>query len=201
MLKLTRNLLVGLVTIAALFLHPVVVHAEDSQADLLQKIQELQKRVEELEGRQSSADPWGQSNRDPGWEPFAEIDRMQREMNRLFNRSFSGINGMRGGVFSNQMSFDYDFDIKETDKEYQITFDMAGMDDEKVDFQISDHSITVKGQYSREDSQESPDRRFSASSFGSFMKTIPIPSDADASKVKTEKKDDRFVIILPKNVG
>jgi HSP20 family protein len=81
---------------------------------------------------------------------------------------------------------------------YEIIFNMKGLDQEKVDIEINEHSITVKGEHSRQEKEEGQGTFYSSSSFGSFMKTIPLPVDADTSKVKTEKKGDSLVIRLPK---
>ncbi|HLF18828.1 MAG TPA: Hsp20/alpha crystallin family protein [Candidatus Omnitrophota bacterium] len=34
--------------------------------------------------------------------------------------------------------------------------------------------------------------------FGTFLKTIPLPVNADTEKVKTEQKGDELVITMPK---
>ena len=99
------------------------------------------------------------------------------------------------------MSFDHDFDIQETDEGYQIKFDLKGLDQEKVDIDINEHSITVKGEHSAKDTEESENSFFSSQSYGSFMKTIPLPIDADTKKVKTEKEGNSLVIKLPKKAS
>ena len=78
---------------------------------------------------------------------------------------------------------------------------MAGLDSEKVDIQINDRSITVKGEYSKQDTEENPDSYISSQSYRSIMKTIPLPVDADTTKVKTEKEGDYLVIRLPKKTS
>ena len=75
---------------------------------------------------------------------------------------------------------------------------MTGLDKEKIDIEINEHSITVQGEHSRQDTEESPNRYFSSQSFGSFMKTIPLPVDADTTEIKTEKEGDTLVVRLPK---
>ena len=180
-------------------------HAEEATVEGLKKQMEiLQNRVEELESSQKKQetdedDSWGVFNRrrSKRWDPFEEMNRMQEEMDSMFQHSF-GRSGGTSGAFSNNMSFNYDFDVTETDKGYEIKFDMKGLDKEKLDIEINDHSITVKGEHSMQQTEEGQDRYFSSQSFGSFMKTIPLPLDADTTKVKTEKKGDTLIIKLPK---
>lgn len=174
----------------------------DDVAELKKQIEALQKRVEELEAdkRDSSGSPAGRYRRGfgLGWDPFEEISRMREEMDRLFQDPFGGPGGQQGTTFGSSMSFDTDLDLKETDDGYEITLDMTGLDKEKVDIQINEHSITVKGEHSRQDTEEGPNRYFSSQSYGSFMKTIPLPTDADTARAETEKEGDRLVIRLPK---
>jgi HSP20 family protein len=126
---------------------------------------------------------------------------MQAEMNRMFQNSFHYRGTPGSGMFSNDMSFGYDFDIKETDEGYKIVFDMTGLDEQNVDIQVNEHSITVKGEHRREDAEEAGSSLFRSQSYGSFLKTIPVPADADTSKVMTEKEGDELVIKLPKKRG
>ncbi|MBN1870393.1 MAG: Hsp20/alpha crystallin family protein [Candidatus Omnitrophica bacterium] len=179
--------------------------AEENIADLKARIEALQKRVDELEASKPSqgwSDPWGffQSRQNRQWDPFSEINRIQEEMNRMFQNSFDYRGNLGKGMFSSDMSFGYDFDFKETEEGYEIVFDMAGFDQEKVDIQVNESSITVKGERQREDREEGENRMFQLQSYGSFLKTIPLPDDADTSKVKTEKEANRLVIKLPKKV-
>ena len=71
-------------------------------------------------------------------------------------------------------------------------------DKDKVGIQINQHSLTVKGQRSRQEKEQNANRYISSDSFGSFVKTIPLPDDADTTRVRTEKKGDTLVIELPK---
>ena len=184
------------------------VFAKETIEDLRKQVEHLQKRVEELEGakeKQAEDDDASRGffnrRRNRGWDPFSEMERMQEEMDRMFQHSFSRRGSGGPGMFSNNMSFDADVDLKETKEGYEITFDLKGLDEEKFDIQINEHSITVKGEHNSEETEERSNQYFQSKSYGSFMKTIPLPVDADTSKVKTEKQGDQLVIQLPKKAS
>jgi len=122
---------------------------------------------------------------------------MQQEMDGMFQDSF-GRSGSRRGMFSSDMSFDNDLNLKEVDDGYEIRFTMAGLDQEKIKIQINENSITVTGERSQQNTEEGPNSYFSSQSFGSFMKTIPLPVDADVAKMQTEKEGEVLIIRLPK---
>jgi len=168
-------------------------------AELKQQVAALQKRVEELEARnKDTTTPAAEDfSRSPGVDPFAEINRLQAEMDQMFQRSF-GRAGARPGMFSSNMSFDADLDLQETPQGYEIKFDMHGLDKDKVDIQIHGNSITVKGERSAQNQEKEPGRVFHSRSFGSFLKTIPLPTDADTTQIKTAREGDYLVIRMPK---
>lgn len=76
-----------------------------------------------------------------------------------------------------------------TRKEYILKFDIAGLDKDKVKVEINSNLITLSGDYS--DSQGSQ-------IFGSFVRTVSLPIDADPKVVKTEIKDDTLIIHIAK---
>lgn len=171
----------------------------ETTEELKAQIEALQRRVEELESARAPMSGDESLRAQPSWDPFAEMYRMQEEMNRMFQGAFSRRgSGFGPGVFSNNMSFESDLDIQENGDGYEIRFDLQGLNKDKVDIQINEHSITVKGEYSRDDRQEGLGNYFHSQKYGSFMKTIPLPVDADTAKVKTEKEGDSLVIRLPK---
>lgn len=171
--------------------------AQEDPNELKEQIKALQKRVEELESQQRVAptnrSPFGQGD----WNPFAEMERMQREMDRLFADAYNDQTAP-SGMFSSNMVFNQELNLKETDKGYEITFDMVGLNKDKIDLQINKNSITVSGQYQEEHKEENPNSIIQSSRFGTFLKTIPLPVDADTSKMTTEQKGNELVITLPK---
>ena len=197
-------LLACLMAVSGISFFSITSFAQEDIAQLKQQIEVLQKRVDELESKEQQepvhVDPFFKRGQG-AWDPFYEIERMQEEMNRMFQNSYNRGGGLGRGMFSNDMSYDHDFDIKENADGYEIRFDMKGLDKEKVDIQINEHSITVKGESSRQETEESENKYFSTQSFGSFMKTIPLPVDADTTKLKTEKEGESLVIKLPKKAS
>ncbi len=180
---------------------PVMAENVESVAELKKQIEALEKRVDRLEDERknppNALNAPSQSGSVSGWNPFEEMNRMQEEMNQMFQHPFDRY-GRTQRMFNSKMSFNSDFDFRETNNGYEITFDMTGMDKDKIDIQINENSITVKGEQSRQDKEEGPNQYFSSQSFGSFMKTIPLPVDADTTKVKTQKEGDDLVIRIPK---
>lgn len=96
------------------------------------------------------------------------------------------------------IAFEDKLNIREGPSAYTVTFDMRGFDQESVDIDITPTFLTVKGEYSRQESGQNPNAYFQTRQYGSFAKTIPIPDDADTSRLRTEKQDEQLIITLPK---
>lgn len=177
---------------------------EATVEDLQAQIEALQQRIDQLElsglaaPQQSGIPRPGPS----GSDPFEELDRMQAEMNRLFRRAFRDpvFAGVGSGMFRNTLSFDDSFDVDETRDGYQITFDMHGYDRDKIDISVHAKTLTISGQQTAEKEKSGPEEFYQTQSFGSFMRTLQLPDDADTQNMKTTRNGDRLVINIPKKV-
>ena len=102
--------LIGL-TITTIFVLSSFTVAEEAEdvMELKKQIEALQKRVEELEDEKQDS-PYRLRDRfhgrfGLGWDPLEEINRMQEEMDHMFQNSFGRLKGKQG-MFSSNMSFD-----------------------------------------------------------------------------------------------
>jgi len=93
---------------------------------------------------------------------------------------------------------DANLNLEELANEYLLKFDISGLDKNKVKVEINNNFIRLTDQYSSSLTQKSSANSSSAQAFGSFIKMIPLPSDADSRSVNTEAKDDMLLIHIPK---
>ena len=200
--------------------------AKDEVQELKDQIKVLQKRIEELEAQnqsqnqsqnqnlnqnqnniqaqnQDSKDFWDrdwQSDRFFGAnDAFDEFERMQQEMNRIFNNSFHRMNNMSQDLDERLMG-ENNFEIKEDDQGYVIELDTSHLNKDQIDIKVNPHSITLSGQYSEKKEENNPQGFVHSAKFGSFTRTIPLPIDADVDKMVTEMNDDKIIIKIPKSV-
>lgn len=198
-----KLLIINILLVFIVLSSNIPAFAEENVVELKKQIEELKNRVEELESTKTrpvvgiSRTSYNPAN-SGAIDPFADMERIQEEMDRVFQKSFSFPNQPGQGMLTSTMSFDTNLDLKETEEGYVITFNMAGLDKDKVDVLINEHSITVKGEQTLQTQQQNPNGYFQSQSFGSFMKTVPLPEDADVTKLKTEKTDDKLVITMSK---
>ena len=79
------------------------------------------------------------------WEPVAELNTLQNEMNRLFNTFFEqpGKSGRGNGTTRRWLP---PMDLVETADHYMLRADLPGLSDEDVNIQLEDNVLTISGE-------------------------------------------------------
>jgi HSP20 family protein len=127
------------------------------------------------------------------YDPFALF---RQEMNRLYDSFFRGFElepfESRIGAFSPHI------DVTESDKDINITAELPGMDDKDIDVSISKDALTIRGEKKEEKEEKKKNYYHMERSYGSFSRTIPLPSEIDTDKVKAQFKKGVLTVTLPK---
>jgi HSP20 family protein len=127
------------------------------------------------------------------YEPFTFF---REEMNRLFDNFFRGFEieplERRFAAFSPSI------DISETDKEIVISAELPGMEDKEIDVSVSKDALTIKGEKKEEKEEKGKSYYRMERSYGSFSRTIPLPTEIDADKTTAEFKKGVLTIKMPK---
>jgi HSP20 family protein len=88
------------------------------------------------------------------WEPFREIDILQRQMNRLFDRMMSyGGSSLEEGI-SSEMTFIPAAEIQETPDEVKLRVEVPGIEAKDLDVQVSTEAVSIRGERKSEIKQE-----------------------------------------------
>ena len=199
-------LLLGAIVLA----FPLPIMAQEDVNVLKEEVKILQEKVNQLEKELSaykSAPNTGsrlglqQPFDNSSWDPFAEMENMQREINHLFDQSFGrgGRPGQGSGFLDHPLGFNPDFEMQETDKEYTVRVDIPGMDKSDIKVEVRDNNLVVSGD-KKVDTSETQPNRFSREerSFGSFSRVISLPKDAKGNAFTTDYKDGVLTIRIPK---
>ncbi len=89
-------------------------------------------------------------------------------------------------------------DLSETDTAVEVRVDLPGMTAKDIDIQINGNVLTVKGQ--REEEKEEKGQTFHRVErrYGSFSRSVTLPSAVEESEVAAECRDGVLTIKLPK---
>jgi HSP20 family protein len=140
-----------------------------------------------------------------GWPPF-EI--LRREIDRLFDDFNGGFFGssFRRPIFGTEPLWQREVswgaapavDISETDKAYQITAELPGMDEKNISVTLANGDLIIKGEKQEEKEEKKKDYYLKERRFGAFERRFAVPESVDPSKVEANFKKGILVLTLPK---
>lgn len=120
----------------------------------------------------------------------------QEEMNALMDNFFRNLSfdffEKKPGPFSPSV------DIMDTGKEVVVTAELPGVDEDNIDVSITKDTLTIKGEKKGEKEEKGRDFHLVERSYGSFLRTIPLPVDVETEKVGATFKKGVLTIKLPK---
>jgi HSP20 family protein len=125
------------------------------------------------------------------WRPWAEIEALKREMDRMWERFFGESPIQEVGA-----EWIPPLDVAETKDEIIVTVELPGVDPSNVEVTVANGILTIKG----EKKHERKDERYHLieRTYGAFTRSIRLPVDFDENNVKATYKDGVLKIVLPK---
>lgn len=127
------------------------------------------------------------------WEPFREVERLQTEMNRLFEQLMPTGNGPLHSV-----DFMPSAEIEESPSEFYLKLEVPGMDAEDIRVEVADNLVTVRGDRKSESKSEENGLIRSEFHYGRFERSLALPGKVDAEAVKAAYKNGVLNLTLPK---
>ena len=131
------------------------------------------------------------------WEPIAELNTIQNEMNRLFNTVFDQPHQTERGNGTVRRWLP-PMDLVETANHYVLRADLPGLSDGDVHVELEDNTLTVSGERKaeHEDQQEGYYRLERA--FGAFSRSLTLPDGVDPDGVHAHFDRGVLEIRVPK---
>jgi HSP20 family protein len=135
------------------------------------------------------------------WNPYAEIERMQRDMDRMFNNAFSHFNNdpnfqqlFKEGTATPAM------DVKEDDAKYTVIVDLPGADEKNISVNLDGQQLTVRGE--QDFNQQKKDAMgnviFQERHTGTFQRSITLPEPVKQNGMVTKVDNGVLTITVPK---
>ncbi|MDJ0726640.1 MAG: Hsp20/alpha crystallin family protein [Prochloraceae cyanobacterium] len=127
------------------------------------------------------------------WQPFREIDELQREMNRLFDRSFYD---------SDRQALPATFapaaEMTETEDGIHLKLEIPGIESKDLDVEVTAESVSISGERKSETKTEENGTTRTEFRYGKFRRVIPLPTRIENTKVVAEYKNGILNLDLPK---
>ena len=138
--------------------------------------------------------PWSSNDRGNGVVRYRDdnpIMSMHREMNRLFDGFFRGIDEPLLG--KGQFGWPH-VDVRETDSQFKVCAELPGLEERDVEVTFADGVVTLKGEKRLEEDAPLYSERWA----GAFERQIVIGDTADPDNVKATFKNGVLTVILAK---
>jgi HSP20 family protein len=131
------------------------------------------------------------------WEPVAELNTIQNEMNRLFNNFFDVPSG-RGSSGTQARRWLPAMDLVETKDHYVLRADLPGLGDEDVNVQLEDSTLTISGER-KTDQHTDPEGYYRLErAFGGFSRSLTLPDGIDPDSIQAHFDRGVLEITIPK---
>ena len=124
------------------------------------------------------------------YSPFREFERLQHEMNRLFDTS-------REGVFRRAPGYPA-MNIWVADDDAILTAELPGIDPNDVDISVAGETLTLSGEYKPDDLPEDAKLHRQERAYGSFSRSFQLPFLVDAGKVEASYARGILEVKLPR---
>lgn len=126
------------------------------------------------------------------WQPFQEIESLQRDMNRLFDRLTTS-NGDGFGT-----GFAPAAELQDTSDAIHLKLEIPGMDVKDIDVQVSAEAVSISGERKEETKTEEKGMTRTEFRYGKLQRVIPLPARVQNTDVKAEYKNGVLQLTLPK---
>lgn len=120
--------------------------------------------------------------------PFSMMRRFGDDMDQLFAHSAPGA---QSGEFWPSI------DVSEKDGKMIVRADLPGTDKNDVHVEVTDGSLTIRGERKREFEEDKGGYHHSERSYGSFYRSIPLPSGVKADEIKAQINNGVLEVAIP----
>ncbi len=127
------------------------------------------------------------------WQPFREIDELQREMNRLFDRRF-----YESDRTSLPATFAPAAEMSETEEAIHLKLEIPGMEAKDLDVEVTAEAVSISGERKSETKTEENGNTRTEFRYGKFRRVIPLSARIENTKVAAEYKNGILNLTLPK---
>lgn len=126
------------------------------------------------------------------WEPAREMMSLREAMDRLFDDAFTRPLSLRDGWSVPAI------DMYQTDDEIVVKAALPGVKADEVQINITGEVLTLKGEMKHEEEKEEKAWHIREQRYGSFERSIVLPTDVVADKAKADFENGILTITLPK---
>ena len=124
--------------------------------------------------------------------PETGMTTLRKEMDRLFERFWDGDETPAQGAWNPRI------DISETKEAFTVKAEVPGIEPKEIQLTLENGVLILRGE-KRQDMEQKDERFYRAErSYGSFVRSLRLPANVDATKVNATFKHGLLTVVLPK---
>ena len=130
------------------------------------------------------------------WQPTREMEEIGRRFDDVFGRPF--LPGIWRAFPSEEMVWAPAIDVVEKEDKFLVKVELPGVKEEDVNVAVAGSTLTIEGEKKAESEVKRKGYYYSETSYGSFSRSITIPSTIDTGKIEANYDEGVLEISLPK---
>ena len=126
-------------------------------------------------------------------DPFDLLTDLQEDFGRLFSPALrqNQPEGWRDLVPS--------LEIHEDENQFTVNVDVPGIERKDIDISVTGNTLTFKGERKHEEKKREKGYFYSERRYGSFQRSIQLPSEVESDKIAASYKDGVLEVTIPKS--
>ena len=127
------------------------------------------------------------------WDPFRQRSSMQRLMDRMMEDAF-----LSPEEWSQTFEMGLPLDVRENENEYIVEASIPGVNPDDLDITYDNNTLTIRGEMKSEEENKGETYHLRERRFGSFSRSLTLPSSIKADQIEANYKDGILTLTLPK---
>lgn len=128
-----------------------------------------------------------------------EVDRLfDNFFPSAFGRSIFDVDPWRDRALRAMGDITPHMDVTECANRYDVSVELPGMDEKDVTVKVQGDLLTIAGEKKAERTEDTDATHLTERSYGSFVRSLRLPDDADADGIKADYAKGVLTISVPK---
>lgn len=127
------------------------------------------------------------------WNPWQELNTLQRQIDRLFDENL-----LQSALAERGVSRVPAAELEETSDAIHLKLELPGIDTKDVDLQVTENAVYISGERKSQVKTEDKGVFKSEFSYGKFQRVISLPTRIENTKVAAEYQNGILHLTLPK---
>lgn len=128
------------------------------------------------------------------FQPFREVEDIQRQMNRLFDDMITPANQQNGVGLAFTPAAEFD----ETEDAYHLKLEVPGLEPDDLNIEATSEAVSISGERKSESRTEERGAVRTEFRYGKFQRVMPLPGRIDHQNVSADYKNGVLELKLPK---